>query len=152
MVIVEVTGERPLPLPPPPPPPHAESIPSAAQTAASNSRPGSRRRLRKPKIQTAKARTDQVGNGWDRWGVAAARVSAVMVRMVVTAAPDGVTVVGENEHPAPGARPEQLKATCELKPFCGVTVRVTVPCPPEVRFSDEGDAVKVKLGGGMEMV
>lgn len=41
--------------------------------------------------------------------------------------PDGGAVVGLNEQGAPLGSPEQVKLTAELKPFCGVTVRVTGP-------------------------
>ena len=45
----------------------------------------------------------------------------------VAAAPEGVTVVGLNKQVVFAGNPEQAKLTVELKPFCGVTVRVVVP-------------------------
>jgi hypothetical protein len=62
------------------------------------------------------------------------------VSTVVAAAAEGVTVVGLKEQVAPTGRPEQAKLTTELKPYCGVTVNVTVPSPPELTVSAEGDA------------
>lgn len=61
------------------------------------------------------------------------------VRIVVTALlPPGVTVSGENAQaiPAPGALHE--KDTAWLKPFCGVTVRVTEPgVPPRTSTKED---------------
>ena len=69
-----------------------------------------------------------------------------IVSCVVAADPEGVTVVGLNEQLAFAGNPEQAKLTAELKPFCGVTVRVTFPCPPDATANKEGDALSVKLG------
>jgi hypothetical protein len=52
-----------------------------------------------------------------------------------------------NEQLAPADNPVQAKVTAELKPFCGVRVKVTVPCPPAARLSDVGEPVKVKVTG-----
>jgi len=49
----------------------------------------------------------------------------MMSWVVAALPPDGVTVVGLNEQVAPLGSPEQVKLTNELKPFCGVTVRLT---------------------------
>jgi hypothetical protein len=70
-----------------------------------------------------------------------------MVNCVVVAPPDGVTVEGLNEQLAPLGSPEHAKLTAEPKPFCGVTVRVTLPWLLEFTVSEPGDAPSVKLGG-----
>ena len=62
--------------------------------------------------------------GSDREAAALALDAMLIVDM--TAALDGVTVDGENEQLSPDGRPEQLKLTAWLNPFCGVTVRVKV--------------------------
>jgi hypothetical protein len=71
-----------------------------------------------------------------------------IVSCVVAAAPEGVTVAGLKEQAVPTGSPEQAKLTIVLNPYCGVTVRVTVPCPPDWMVSEEGEAPNVKLGGG----
>jgi hypothetical protein len=58
----------------------------------------------------------------------------------------GWTVAGLKEHAAPAGRPEQEKLTGTVEGFCGVTVSVTVPCPPALTVNAEGDAVRTKLG------
>lgn len=68
-----------------------------------------------------------------------------MVSFVVAAAPEGVTVDGLNEHEAPVGSPEQAKLTEELKPFCGVTVKVVVTCPPDWTVSDGEEAPILKF-------
>jgi hypothetical protein len=45
--------------------------------------------------------------------------------------PGSVTDAGLNEHDAPAGRPEQVKLTVELKPFCGANVSATDPWPPD---------------------
>lgn len=50
-----------------------------------------------------------------------------MVSVVVAALPLGVTVDGEKLHVVPIGNPEQVKLTCWLKPFSGVTVAVALP-------------------------
>jgi hypothetical protein len=62
--------------------------------------------------------------GSDREPVALALGEMVIVEL--TAAADGVIVDGVNEQVSPEGRPEQLKLTAWLNPFCGVTVRVKV--------------------------
>ena len=59
--------------------------------------------------------------------------------------PEGVTVVGLKKQVTPLGSPEHAKLTAELKPFWGVTVRVTAPWPPESTMSEVGDAPSVKL-------
>jgi hypothetical protein len=61
-----------------------------------------------------------------------------MVNWVVAVAPEGVTLAGLNEQVAPLGNPEHAKVTAELKPFDGVTVKVTVPELPELTVSEFG--------------
>jgi hypothetical protein len=83
-------------------------------------------------------------NERSRCGNAEDSVPAEMVNCVVAAEPEGVTVAGLKEQVAPAGRPEQAKLTAELNPFCGVTVRVTLPLVSAV--SEAADAARVKLG------
>jgi hypothetical protein len=71
---------------------------------------------------------------------------------VETAVPEGVTVAGLKEHEAPAGSPPQPKATAAAKPFCGFTVKLTVPFAPELTVSDEDEAESVKVGGVRLMV
>ncbi len=77
-------------------------------------------------------------------------MGAETVNCVLAAEPEGVTVAGLNEQVAPAGRPEQAKLTVELKPFCGVTVRVTVPLVSAV--SEGAEDASVKLGATRSMV
>jgi hypothetical protein len=54
----------------------------------------------------------------------------VTVRVLVTAAPLGVTEVGLKLHAASEGSPLHAKLTGELNPFWGVTVNVAVPLFP----------------------
>jgi len=74
------------------------------------------------------------------------------VSVVVAAAPDGVTVVGEKLHEAPDGKPEQLNETAEANPFCGVTVTVVFPGCPDEMVSDAGATATAKSAGGRLMV
>jgi hypothetical protein len=65
---------------------------------------------------------------------------------VLAADPEGVTADGLKEHVTPIGSPEHAKLTVELKPFCGVTVKVAVPCPPDLTVSELGEAPSVKFG------
>jgi hypothetical protein len=62
-----------------------------------------------------------------------------MVSVLETGVPPlGVTEEGSKLHAAPEGRPLQVKLTCELNPFTGVTVKVAVPLCP---------ATMVRVGG-----
>lgn len=76
---------------------------------------------------------------------------AANVSVVVTANPDGVTVVGLKEQVTPLGTPEQEKPTAELKPFSGVTVRVLVPWLAGAMESAAGDAPRVNVAAGRLM-
>ena len=52
----------------------------------------------------------------------------------------------------PLGRPEADKVTVLLKPFCGVTVIVLAPLAPWTMLNVEGEAERVKFGGGTIMV
>lgn len=84
--------------------------------------------------------------------IAADCMGAVIANVVVAAPPEGVTVAGLNTHTAPDGKPEQAKLTAALNPFCGVTVSIVVPAPPELIVNDAGDASRVKLAGGSVIV
>ena len=77
---------------------------------------------------------------------------AEIVRVVVADEPAGVTDAGLKLHVVPVSNPEQAKLTAELKPFCGVTVRVVVTCPPEEAVSEVGEAASVKFAGEVLIV
>lgn len=96
-------------------------------------------------MATASADVGKNGQELRRWFAACAL--AEMVSWVVAALPDGVTVEGLNEQLVPLGNPELAKLTVELNPFCGVTVSVTAPSPPELTVNEPGDAPNVKLGG-----
>jgi hypothetical protein len=71
-----------------------------------------------------------------------------IVTVVVAAAPLGVTDEGEKLHELFAGRPEQLKVTALLNPFCGVTLRVAVPVIPAAILREEGFAASVNVGVG----
>lgn len=91
----------------------------------------------------------------DRGGPVARRpadalVADVAIVTVVETGPlDGETVAGEKLHDAPGAKPEHVNETAELKPFAGVIDKETVPLRPAVRMSEVGDAATEKSAGVM---
>ena len=134
-----------------PPPPHAEINPKPAKIATKRNQQAERRRLQPRKRQIAMARTEVERSFNSFIGVAEAIEAAAMVRTTLVA-PFGVTDDGLNEHEVFAGRPEQAKVTAELKPFCGVIVRVIVPCPPEFTVSDAGELPRVKVGGGRLIV
>lgn len=72
----------------------------------------------------------------------------VMVMVVVTAAePLGVTEVGEKLHVDSDGKPEHVKLTAALNPFCGVILRVAVPVLPGATLMVGLFAPTVKSGG-----
>jgi hypothetical protein len=70
----------------------------------------------------------------------------VMVAVVVTAAPLGVTLLGANVHDESEGNPEQAKVTAWLNPLAGVTVRVVLPVEPAVTVIALGLAETEKSG------
>jgi hypothetical protein len=82
----------------------------------------------------------------------AAVVVDVATVSVVDVVLGGVTVAGEKLHDAPEGNPEQANETAELKPFAGVTETVVVALDPGVAVRDDGEAARVKSGGGRLMV
>lgn len=54
-------------------------------------------------------------------------------------------------HVTPAGSPEHAKLIAELNPYCGVTVSVTAPCPPELIVRDLGDAPRVNAAGGADV-
>jgi len=75
-----------------------------------------------------------------------------MVMVELTAAPDGVTEDGANEHASPDGRPEQVKLTGWLNPLVGVTVKVMVVDCPELTAALDGEEVSENEGTGMLIV
>lgn len=146
-VTVEVTsgGDEPLPLLPVPlPQPKVKPNPMSPKTASINN--GVPRRLRQPNRNRVAATAVIGNNGPESEREAADCASAEMVSWAVAAPPEGVTVAGLKEHVAPAGRPEQAKLTGESNPFCGVTVRLTVPSLPETTVSEGGDVSSVNVG------
>lgn len=70
-------------------------------------------------------------------------VAAVNLRALV---PVPLMVAGVKVAVTPVGRPETTSATAELKPFCGVTVRLTEPEAPGARESEVALAENAKLG------
>jgi len=134
-----------------PPPPHPGSRTAQARSRATNAPPSGRGRLQTKK-KTAIANPVAGRNGRESGRTTLARELLAIVSCVVAADPEGVTVVGLNEHVASAGNPEQAKLTADLKPFCGVTVRVTIPRPPAGTVNEEGDVLSVKLAGGRLIV
>ena len=127
-------------------PPQAVTRMKPAHAIVSRSHSGRRRRRSKPNRDRPSASALKTDSECNPAGNAADFAAALIVRtsLVVWG---GVTEVGLNEQLAPAGNPEQAKVTAELKPFCGVMVNVTVPCPPALRVSDAGEPAKVKVTG-----
>jgi hypothetical protein len=147
MVTVEVTGggTEPPPLEPPPPP-QPEINPSPARAPVISNTNCSLRRLH-PKMKNRAASAATGKNGRELGCKVEDSALTEIVSWVVAAAPEGVTGAGLKEQVAPVGNPEQAKLTAELNPFCGVTVKVTVPWLPLLTESDVGEAPSVKEGG-----
>jgi hypothetical protein len=128
------------------PPPQAVTRMNPAHAIVSRSRDGERRRRIRPIRDNPSARALKTGSECNPAGNAADFAAALIVRTSVVAWA-GVTEAGLNEQLAPAGNPEQAKVTAELKPFCGVRVNVTVPCPPTFRVSEAGVPAKVKVSG-----
>lgn len=82
--------------------------------------------------------------------VVVASLAAVMVRVLMIAEPEGVSVAGLNEQVTPTGNPVHPRVTVELKPLSGVTVIVAVPVEPRITvmeelFRPEVKSVLVKL-------
>jgi len=151
-VEVEETGVGVGDVPPPMlPPPQPMMSPRQEQAVTSISQCRQPRRFLHGKrpIVRASAVSGRNGRGPGR---KAEVPETATVTEVVTALPAGVTVAGAKEQVAVAGSPEQAKLTAELKPFCGVTVRVTDPWLPELTVNEAGDAPRVKLGGGVVTV
>jgi hypothetical protein len=71
--------------------------------------------------------------------------AAVIVSVLVTCPPAGVTVAGENEQVTPTGSPVHASTTGELKPLSGVTVTVAVAVDPCMTVTDELSTPNVKL-------
>jgi len=79
-------------------------------------------------------------------------VPSSIVIVVVSGNIQGLTLEGLKLHDAPDGRPEHENVIAELKPFCGLRVRVTMPDSPEWILIYEGEAERAKVGGTMMIV
>lgn len=127
-------------------PPQAVTKTNPAHEIVSSSHSGGRRRRIKPNRDSPSASALKTDSRCNPAGSAADFAAALIVRTSVVVCA-GVTEEGLKEQLAPAGNPEQAKVTAELKPFCGVRVNVTVPCPPGLRVSDAGEPAKVKVTG-----
>lgn len=59
-----------------------------------------------------------------------------------------VVLAGFNEAVTPLGRPDGVKATLPLKPFCGITEMVLVPLAPCMSVRPLGEVAREKFGGG----
>ena len=128
------------------PPPQAVTKIKLAHAIVSRSHSCRGRRRIRPNRESPSANALNRNSECNPAGSAADVAAALIVRtsLVVWG---GVTEVGLNEQLAPAGNPEQARVTAELKPFCGVMVNVTVPCPPALRVSDAGVPANVKVTG-----
>ena len=77
----------------------------------------------------------------------AAELFAVSVNVL-----EDVAGLGLNEAVTPLGRPEAVKLTLPVKPFCGMTVIVLVPLAPVAMLRTPGDAERAKFAGAAETV
>lgn len=149
-VAVTATDEVTCVVPPPPPlppPPHAAMLPSAKIAAVIRQVVRPMLRRLKPSRNNDESAT-VAGNNRSGPAFDASAPPVIVSAVVVTEPSKGCTVGGLKAHAAPFGKPLQVKFTVELKPFCGVTVRVKLPCPPEFIVSEAGVAPKLKSGAG----
>ena len=76
--------------------------------------------------------------------IAVPAVAELLATMVRVLAP--VVLAGLNDAVTPFGRPDTVKLTVPLKPFCGPTVRVLTPLLPGEMESANGDAESVNAG------
>lgn len=84
----------------------------------------------------------------------AAKVAgAVIVSVAMPGLEPSVTGDGETLQVAKGAGPvtAQLRVTAPEKPFCPVSIKVSVTCIPFCVETLEGCAMRVKSGGGLNV-
>jgi hypothetical protein len=60
-----------------------------------------------------------------------------------------VALLGLKDAVTPRGRPEAVKLTLPVKPFCGATVIVDVTLAPRARLNELGEAERAKFGGGV---
>ena len=76
----------------------------------------------------------------------------VSVSVVELAAPDGVTVDGENVQVVPEGNPEHTNETAEWNPFDGVIAMVAFPLCPGSKVSDDSEELMEKSELGTVMI
>jgi hypothetical protein len=136
-----------------PPPPHPLSGHKAAALTINSKISWKRDRLFQKTQRSPIARSERGSNGLGPCLRAAAVVDTVIVTVVETGEPDGVTIAGEKLQAVPAGSPEQLNETAASKPLSGVTDIETEPVVPAVKVSDESEAAREKsceggVGGG----
>ena len=75
-----------------------------------------------------------------------------MVRVVLAAAPLGVTLAGENVQMDAAGRPLQANVTVETTPFIGTTEMVNVALWPALIVADKGEATSPKSPPGFPTI
>jgi hypothetical protein len=130
------------------PPPHPLSKDRPATHATNMLTDSQRRRFIHQSPPSDSTRTDGGSNGLGPAGRADFEEGAVMVTVVETGPPEGVTVAGEKLHEAPTGNPEQLNDTAALNPFIGVSEIDTEALCPAANVTDVVDGAIVNSGGG----
>jgi len=143
-VTADVTGDEPPPPPPLPPllppPPQDDIRPMAAQAINIVQTDWFNRFLRQNTMHPASESTAIGRPGRERGRASAVALAAMVSWFVTLLGVEGVTVAGLNVHVTPAGSPEHKKVTVPLNRFCGVTVRVSEPCPPGLKVNEPGCA------------
>jgi hypothetical protein len=133
-----------------PPHPVKQVTPKAANASSRNV--CAQRRFFQPSQQRPAASGTPGKSGPELCRTSAIAAEVEIVRVVVAAAPAGITLAGEKLHDAPDGSPEQLNETAEANPFCGVMDTVVVPLDPDATVSAVGESETLKSGAGRLMV
>ena len=133
------------------PPPHPLSKDRPATQAANMLTDSQRRRFFHQSPPSESTRTVGGNNGPGPVERAAFEEGAVIVTVVETGPPEGVTVGGEKLHEAPTGNPKQLKDTAALNPFRGVSEIDTEALSPAANVTDVVDGAIVNSAGAVTM-
>lgn len=141
-------------------PPPQEANPAVARAnsnkGTSLDRPASRLRRAATPNNTASVGKSvaYTGRSMDPRGQCKAALLAVVltVSVLLAAAPFGVTLLGLKLHEASDGNPLHANVTCELNPFCGVTVNVALPLCPATMVRLIGLTDTWKSGAGKLIV